>query len=50
MEAFDLPMENLYGFSKDHKQVIIKDDNNMVYANINPETVKKVNEFYDSFF
>lgn len=50
MEAFDLPMENLYGFSKDHKQVIIKDENNMVYANINPETVKKVNEFYNSFF
>ena len=49
MEAFDLPMENLCGFSSDRKSVIIKDENNYVYANINPETVKKVNDFYTSF-
>ena len=50
MEAFDLPMDNLCGFSNDRKHVIIKDDNNYIYANINPDTVKKVNEFYNSFF
>ena len=49
MEAFDLPMENLCGFDSSRKHIIIKDENNYVYANINPDTVKKVNEFYNSF-
>lgn len=49
MEAFDLPIENLCGFDSSRQHVIIKDENNYVYANINPDTVKKVNEFYNSF-
>lgn len=49
LESFDLTEENLYGFDLAKEHVIIKDENNMIYANINPETVKKVNEFYNSF-
>ena len=39
----------LSGFDAGKQHVIIKDENNYVYANINPKTVKKVNEFYNSF-
>lgn len=49
MEAFDLPMENLAGFTPDRRKVIIKDENNVIYANIKPDTVKKVNKFFESF-
>lgn len=49
LEAFDLPMDNLCGFDRDKKHVIIRDENNYIYSNINPDTVKKVNEFYNSF-
>ena len=49
LESFDLPMEDLCGFDKERKHVIIKDDNNYIYSNINPETVKKVNDFFTSF-
>lgn len=49
MEAFDLGLDSLVGFDMGREHVIIKDENNMIYANINPNTVKKVNEFYNSF-
>ena len=49
LEAFDLPIENLCGFDSGLNHVIIKDENNVIYANINPNTVKKVNDFYNSF-
>lgn len=49
LESFDLSIDNLYGFNEQKNQVIIKDENNMIYANINPDTVKRVNEFYRSF-
>lgn len=49
LESFDLSEDNLYGFDYNKEHVIIKDDNNMIYANINPETVKRVNDFYNSF-
>lgn len=49
MEAFDLDLDCLAGFDTSREHIIIKDDNNMIYANINPATVKKVNEFYHSF-
>jgi hypothetical protein len=49
MEAFDLTLEDVQGFTKDRKHLIIKDENNVVYSRINPDTVKKVNDFFDSF-
>ena len=49
MEAFDLPMENLCGFDAERKHVIIRDNDNMIYSDISPATVKKVNDFYRSF-
>ncbi len=49
MEAFDLGMDSLVGFDAEKKHVMIRDENNVIYANINPETVKKVNDFYHSF-
>lgn len=49
LEAFDLSLDNLCGFDMAKEHVIIRDENNVIYANINPNTVKKVNEFYNSF-
>ena len=49
LEAFDLPLDNLCGFDTMKEHVIIRDDNNYIYCNINPETVKRVNDFYNSF-
>lgn len=49
MEAFDLDMDCLAGFDAGRDHVIIRDDDNMIYANINPSTVKRVNDFYNSF-
>lgn len=49
LEAFDLDLDNLCGFDTNKEHVIIRDENNYIYANINPNTVKKVNDFYNSF-
>lgn len=49
MESFDLSMDNLTGFSKDNKHIIIRDNDNMIYCGINPNTRKKVNEYLASF-
>nr|DAR65088.1 MAG TPA: Prohead core protein serine protease [Caudoviricetes sp.] len=49
MEAFDLDISNMVGFDSKRNHTIIKDGNNVIYANINPDTVKKVNDFYNSF-
>ena len=49
MEAFNLNISNIVGFDSKRRHTIIKDENNVIYANINPNTVKKVNDFYNSF-
>ena len=49
LESFDLGMDNLVGITEDRKHTIIRDDNNIIYANVNPESIKKINEFYESF-
>ena len=49
MESFDLTEENLYGFTEDHRKVIIKDDDNMIYANISTKTKIRVDDFFASF-
>lgn len=49
MEEFDLGMDSLIGFDSGRNHVIIRGDDNMIYANINPDTVKRVKDFYNSF-
>lgn len=49
MESFDLTNDDLVGFSPDHKHMIMKDNNNMIYCNIDQESRKKVNEYLRSF-
>ena len=49
LESFDLSLDNLYGFDNNNEHMIIKDDNNYIYADINPQSVKRINEFYQSF-
>ncbi|MDE7089595.1 MAG: hypothetical protein K2O54_05700, partial [Prevotella sp.] len=49
MEAFDLDMSDMVGFTPARDHVIIKDSNNMIYCDIQPETRKKVNDFFRSF-
>lgn len=49
MESFELTSDDLIGFNKPRTQVIIKDKNNTIYANISPETTRKVNDFFSNF-
>lgn len=49
MESFDLTPDNMTGFSRNNKHVIIRDSDNMIYCNIDPTTRKKVNEYLASF-
>lgn len=49
MESFDLGPESLVGVDKTHTHAIMKDDTNMIYININPETKKEVDNFFASF-
>lgn len=49
MESFDLSVDNICGFDKENKHMIIKDDNNFIYCNLTPDTRNKVNDFLRSF-
>lgn len=49
MESFELGNDSLVGFGPERKNVIIKDKDNMIYANINPNTKKLVDDFFASF-
>lgn len=49
LESFDLSMDNMIGISNDRRHAIIRDENNIIYSNIDPTTVKKVNDFFTSF-
>ena len=48
MESFDLSTDAMVGFSKDNKHVILRDNNNMIYCNIDQNARKKVNDFMRS--
>lgn len=48
MESFELPQESLIGFDRFHTHAIIKDDDNMIYANISPQTKRRVDHFFES--
>jgi hypothetical protein len=49
MESFDLSLDDLVGFDNTHKHMIVKDNNNTIYANISPKTKKRVDDFFASF-
>ena len=49
MESFDLEMNDLVGIDKTHTHAIIRDRDNTIYANISPETKKRVDDFFSSF-
>jgi hypothetical protein len=50
MEAFELDKTSLVGFSKDNKQIIMKDSDNTIYCNMLPETRNKVNDYLRSLY
>lgn len=49
MESFELDDSSLMGFGKNHRTIIIKDENNTMYTKVNPESVRKIQDFYGSF-
>jgi hypothetical protein len=49
MESFNLSFDDLIGFDKMHKHAIIKDGDNKIYANISPDTKRRVDDFFASF-
>lgn len=49
MESFDLSNEDLLGFNETGDHIKIKCDNNIIYSKISPDSVKEVNDFYNSF-
>lgn len=49
MESFDLCNDDLIGFDKSHKHLIVKESGNTLFVNVDPNTVKKVDDFFASF-
>lgn len=44
MESFDLNLNDITDITPDHKQLVIKDKNNMIYCNMSNESRKRVND------
>lgn len=49
MESFNLSYDDLLGFDNTHDHVIIKDNDNRIYANIDPNTKRRVDDFFSCF-
>ena len=49
MESFELTPESLCGFDETHTHAIIKDEDNMIYAKISPQTKRRVDDFFSKF-
>ena len=49
LESFELTADDIVGIDKTHNFAIIKDNDNTIYANINPETKHRVDDFFNSF-
>ena len=49
MESFELDTNDLVGFRKDNKHMIMRDNNNMIYCDIDAKSRSKVNDFFRSF-
>ena len=49
MESFELTNDDIVGFSKQKDHLIMRDDNNMIYCNMDKKSRRKLNEFLHSF-
>lgn len=49
LEAFDLSLNDIVGFDSSLNHAIIRDKDNVIYANISPNTKKEVTNFLSSF-
>ena len=49
MASFELDTNDLVGFTKDNKHMIMRDNNNMIYCDIDAKSRSKVNDFFRSF-
>lgn len=49
MESFDLSKDDIIGVDATGTRAIITDNNNTIYANMSPKTIKEVRDFYSSF-
>ena len=49
LEAFDLSLNDIVGFDSSLNHAIIRDKDNVIYANISPTTKKEVTNFLSSF-
>lgn len=49
MEAFDLSLNDIVGFDSSINHAIIRDKDNVIYANISPKTKREVVDFLSSF-
>lgn len=49
LEAFDLSLNDIVGFDSSLNHAIIRDKDNVIYANISPTTKKEVTSFLSSF-
>ena len=45
MESFELTNDDLFGFSKDAKHILIKDNDNTIYCNMDPKLSKEVRSY-----
>lgn len=49
MESFDLTNDDLIGFDKSKQHLIIKESDNRLFINMDPKSVKRVDDFFGSF-
>lgn len=49
MESFNIPMENIVGFSNSKKHVIVQDGMNQIFVNMRPESKSRMDDFFGSF-
>lgn len=45
MESFELDIQSMQGFDKNAKHAILRDDNNMIYCNLDPKVSKEVRSY-----
>jgi hypothetical protein len=49
MESFNLSFDDLVGFDSKKEHLIIKDNDNRIYVDINPETKHRIDDFFAGF-
>ena len=49
MESFELTREDIVGFDSTLEHAIVRDGNNVIFANISAKTTNEVKDFLSSF-